>query len=195
MILVIKVNRSSLIFFTTMMVVILLLSSCIHVHHDKFGKENNEERKKIGLPVIKDSWRRDASFLYPAPENTTLWFTDSRPKDMTDPYHAYKRLYYTGDTLVAERDTYLNPNLKWFKSFQINNSVDTLERTFKNYHALDITYVYKPLRTKEKDFSAFKTGFIYEIQGIKDSFSDVQTLTVKQADEILKGWNLKRLNY
>jgi len=177
-------------------VIIILFSGCIHMHHDKFGKENNEERKKLGLPIIKNNWRRDVSIYFPAPENRTLWFTNIKPNDNKLPFHSYKAIYYIADTLVAECDTYLNTNFKWFKDGkQTNNSNDSLYKQFQKYHALTIYYVYRQKYTKEKDFSKFPKGFSYEIMGVKNGFSDIQTLDSLTSEKILKGWNLKRLNY
>ena len=174
----------------------LTSTSCVHLHHDKFGREFNEVRMKLGLPIIQRGWRRDASMFYPAPTHYTLWFTDSRPKDITLPYHAYKAIYYTGDTLIAERDTYLNANFKWFNTAEQSDSLqDSLRRTFACYHALEIIYVYKSLNCGGQDFSKYPLGFNYSIFGVKDGFADEQTLSKRQAEGILRGWNLKRLNY
>lgn len=65
----------------------------------------------------------------------------------------------------------------------------------KKYHSLNIVYVYKSINAVEKNFSSYKQGFTYEIQGEKDGFSDVQNINSKEEEEILQGWNLKRLNY
>jgi hypothetical protein len=176
--------------------VVTALQSCIHIHHDKFGKECNPERIRLGLPIIEKGWRRDASFYFPAPINTTLWFTDCRTKDITLPYYAYKRIFYTGDTLVAERDTYLNMNFKWFENGkETQNSNDTLQQKFKTYHALEIYYVYKQLDTHGADFTDYALGFHFDIMGKKNEYFDIQTLTQQEAEAILKGWNLKRTNY
>lgn len=177
-------------------VIIIVFSGCIHLHNDKFGKENNEERRKLGIPIIKNDWRRDVNVYYQAPENRTLWFTNSRPKDNTLPYHAYKAIYYIDDTLVAERDTYLNTDRKWFIDGKPEvNSNDTLYKTFAQYHALMVYYIYRQKDSKEKDFSKYPIGFSYEIMGVKNGFSDIQTIDSLTTEEILKGWNLKRLNY
>jgi hypothetical protein len=177
-------------------VIIIAFTGCIHFHHDKFGKEYNEERQKLGVPIIKNGWRRDVSIYFPAPENRTLWFTNSGPKENKFPYHAYKAIYYINDTLVAERDTYLNTDHKWFKDGKPDvNSNDTLYKTFAQYHALMVYFVYRQTDSKEKDFSNYSLGFNYEIMGVKNGFSDIQTIDSLTTEEILKGWNLKRLNY
>jgi len=177
-------------------VLIFVLPSCIHIHHDKFGKEYNELRMQLGIPIIKDGWQRDVSIYYPAPDHYTSWFTDSRPKDITLPYHAYKTIYYNHDTLVAERDTYLNMDFKWFRNGKPQNDLsDTLHKRLAKYHALDITYVYRRVYNREQNFSNHSLGFNYSIMGEKDGFADVQNLNKEQAEEVLRGWNLQRLNY
>jgi hypothetical protein len=201
----IKTNLSIVLPFfcvTTLCVAIFLLSSCKRPQNDKFGKENNEERIKLGLPIVKDGWTLkqgsmyDGAIFYAGPKGHATWFTDSRTGDNTLPYHAYKTIHYIGDTLVAECDTYLNMNYKWFNNGkEMYDSTDTLKKTFEKYHALTIIYVYKQLYTEDKDFSTYDLGFNYTIQGEKDGFSDIQILNSQQSEEILKRWNLKRLNY
>ena len=168
---------------------VLLFASCMNVHNDKFGASLNKNRKELGIPVINDGWERDAVFYFPAPENRTLWFTDERPSDLSLPYHSYKTIYYKGDTLIAETDTYLNMNNKWFG---LND--DTLKNTFSKYHAIMVTYVYLRVNAVEKNFADYTLGFTYEIQGEKNGYSDIQKLNLQQAEAILAGWNLKRLN-
>lgn len=182
--------------YAAMFVMLFALSSCVHFHNNKFGKEKNEERVRLSLPVIKDTWKLDASIYYPAPKNHSLWFTQSRTEDKSLPYHAYKTIYYAGDTLVAEKDTYLNMNYKWFENGkEVNGGNGALQKKFAKYHALNIVYVYKSVNAVEKNFSSYAQGFTYEIQGEKDGLSDVQNINSKEAEEILQGWNLKRLNY
>ena len=95
-------------------VFMLTMAYCVEPQNDKFGKTYNKERIKIGLPIIKDSWTLkqgamyDGAFFYSGPKDNATWFTNTRTKDKTLPYYAYKTIYFMGDTLVAESDTYLN---------------------------------------------------------------------------------------
>lgn len=175
---------------------IVVLQSCYHVHKNKFGIEYNLMRMKLKLPVIEDAWTRKDGFASRAPQHYTIWFTNLTPTDEPLPYYAYKTIYYTNDTLVAESDTYLNMHLKWFDNgAQLNNQLQTLKNLYDNYHCLNVVYVYKQVKLNDKDFTSYKKGFNYEIQGKKNGFSDFQILDSLQAEGILSGWNLKRLNY
>lgn len=196
--------KSSNLFYKTTVIFIIgfILSSCIRLHHNKFGKEYNDTRIKIKLPIIKNEWTLkeiialDGKKLQIGAKNQATWFTNDKKERNSIPFHAYKTIDYIGDTILAECDTYLNMDFMWFKdSAQINDSTDILYNTFKKYHALNIIYIYNPLYIKDKDISPYALGFNYTIQGEKDGFSDIQILNSKQAEEILKRWNLKRLNY
>lgn len=184
-------------------IIIFVLSSCILVRNDKFGKENNKERIKLGLPIIKDNWTLkqgsmyDGAFFYPGPKDNALWFTNSRTKDKTLPYYAYKTIYFTGDTLVAECDTYLNPYSRLNKKSTTpkNSNADTLDPPLDKYNALSIIYVYKQLHLDVKDLSTYSLGFNYVINGVKEGFAIRKILNSQQAEAILESWHVERLNY
>ena len=72
---------------------------------------------------------------------------------------------------------------------------DTLEKPFDEYNALRIIYVYEQLRLQVKDFSRYSLGFNYEISGEEDGYAIQKHLDQKQAEDVLKSWNLNRLNY
>lgn len=175
---------------------IFVLQSCYHVHQNEFGPEYNEVRVKLKLPVIEDTWTRKDEWASKAPQHYTTWYTNLKPTDETLPYHAYKTIYFSKDILVAEADTYLNMHLKWFDhGAQLENQPHTLKNLYANYHCLRVVYVYEQMKLNDKDFTSYKKGFNYEIQGEKNGYSDIQILDSLQTEVILSGWNLKRLNY
>ncbi len=198
-------NNRILLFFlksTALFIFIFTMTYCVEPQNNKFGKEYNKERKKIGLPIIKDSWTfkqgamYDGAFFYSGPKDNAIWYTNRRTKDKTLPYYAYKTICFNGDTLVAEIDTYLNPSQQSSKPDTSSlEHTDTFEAPLETYKALNIIYVYEQLHLPVKDFSRYSLGFNYEISGQQGGYAVQKKLDRKQAEGVLKSWNLKRLNY
>lgn len=173
------------------------MNSCIHKHNDKFGVDYNGVRMKLGLPIIKKGWQLDGTPFYHAPESYSLWFTDSRPEDKTHPYHAYKTIYYDKNDIVAEKDTYLNMDRKYYNGNPENSIIlnDSIKKFISKCHALNIIYVYRCVKLNGDDFSKYSPGFNCEIIGEKGGYSHIEKLFLSEAEEILKYWDIKRLNY
>jgi hypothetical protein len=193
--------RNPFRFFSIAALAILLSmwSSCEFKEQDKFGKDYNNIRKTLGLPIIPPDWHLGSYFKCPAPKDRTIWSADPKYDPDHKPYYYKKSVYYNGDTLKAECNTYLYEGYrKWYKNGRevtdepVTDN-DTIRKRFGLYLRLDIFYIFKPARTCERDFTGFERGFYCEI--CCDTNCMAHPITLQQADEILEGWNLKRMNY
>ncbi|MEI6122942.1 MAG: hypothetical protein WCQ95_04870 [Bacteroidota bacterium] len=185
-------------FFVWVIACVLTFSSCIfHSDNNKFGRDFNDARIRLGLPIIKKGWQRHTTPFYGPPRNSTLWFTDSRPKDLKQAYYAYKTIYYDENGPVAEADRYLNMEFNWFEPKLKSHGVisDSMLTLLKKCHALDIIYVLRCVNLDGEDFSRYTPGWNCRVMGQLNGYAYQETISMPMAQEMLKHWHVRRLNY
>ena len=141
----------------------------------KYGKEYNEERKKVGLPIIPDNWELSSVLT-----GESVWANPERveKKNKNIPVHWRKRLNYRTGTLISETDTYYG---KEDFPDQDGTSREHLYITY-NYQVDD--YDYK----KRADWSAS----LYNRETVASGDFDI---SLEEAEKILKDWGIERLSY
>jgi hypothetical protein len=159
----------------------LFFTACFSGNKPHYGIEYNNFRKEMNLPVLEPTWK-----VFRVGENFTTY---KNPKSdslslLKIPHYAEKIIEYYDCELTEEIDGYIGP-----RRFQTPDGEQT--------EALTIVYVYKlhPM------ISENRTGwhiYYYSEAPIKTdmgTFSSTDSLTLEQAEAILKLWGLKRLNY
>ncbi len=137
----------------------------------KFGREYNEERTKVGVPVIPADWElhtvRDGECAWVNPERTAK-------RDARIPGHWSKYVNYRTGELLYETDIYFG-----------REDYVTEEGTFRE--RLRVTYYYTadPYDHKER------LGWSVELS---NSTSTGTEITLEEADAILRNWGIDRLS-
>jgi len=152
-----------------------LLGSCFNVVNKqplpKYGMEFNEERKKIGLPVLQGNWNYIWADGYK--EFGNVWVNPICDTDISIPYYFKKSTGYNNDTIISESDCYVG-----------TRKFETIDGTFEEM--LYITYYFA-----DKQWKYVFRGE-YKSDEFKYSHLSNFDLTKSQADSILKSWNIDR---
>src|SRR5262245_13510714 len=139
----------------------------------KYGKEYNEQRKQVGLPLIPDNWKLDSVL-----QGSSTWGNPERVEKMNNhiPVHWSKGLDYRTGTLISETDTYYG-----------NDDYTHVDGTFRE--SLGITYYYQI-----DDYSSEKrVGWSATI--VNEASEGVKKISLEEAEKILKDWKIERLDY
>jgi len=160
----------------TILLTILLtfgLSAICQQPGPKYGKEYNEERQKVGLPIIPDNWELDSVL-----QGSSMWVNPERIEKLNNhiSVHWSKGLDYRTGTLIAESDIYYG-----------REDYTTVDGTFRE--KLIITYYYQI-----DDYSDEKSvGWSAEI--LNKANKGRKELSLEEAERILEEWGIERLSY
>ena len=141
----------------------------------KYGKEFNEERMKIGIPIIPDNWELNSVL-----QDSARWVNPERIEKHNEriPVHHSKGLNYRTGILLSETDIYYG-----------KEDYKTIDGTFREN--LSISYFYQV-----DDYSYVKrTGWwiILNNQQTEDASMDTE-ITIEEAEKILEEWGIERLS-
>lgn len=126
-----------------------------------YGIKYNNERNRIGLPILPKEWTAVPTFTSGA---IILWVNTKKANEEKKAFHGRKWIAYNKDTIVSESDWYFGPGSK------------------QNRKVLIISYNFKPEAGKSKGWSyTFST---------KDDPYFLEGISKIQADSILKTWGV-----
>jgi hypothetical protein len=169
-------NRNNKIAFIVLLFLLLLLLFRLLLYifeTSKYGMAFNEEREKIGLPLVKRNWRY--SKINGFETLGCCWIIPTKEKDK--PYYFNKELIYNRDSLIREVDRYLG-----------TRKFETLDGSIQE--ALFITYYFADKQWKYVFRGEDKSCQQYSSRGY--SCRHNYDLTKAEADSILKLWNIDR---
>jgi len=146
------------------------------LYEPQYSQDHNEERKKLGLPIIPDHWK-----IAGLSSEHVIWSDPERENKLEHriPFHASKRVDYKSGTLQRERDRY----------YGVEDYVDAngdLQR-----ERLTITYYYQ---VDGDDEPRWRIALMQDEKRDGDVFKDGK-VTLEEAEEILREWGIERLNY
>jgi hypothetical protein len=160
-----------------LVVLLAALGGC--KYEAKYGLEYNEQRKKIGLPLLEAGWK-----LSTVLEDHTSYTNpdDDIYREKKQAFHWSKSIYYKKGELTKEYDTYIGPG-----------TYTTIEDgTFDE--EIRISYYYKV----DSVSGGYKKGWVCTLldQSTAGSINfEKRNITLKEAEKILKRWGIERLNY
>jgi hypothetical protein len=142
---------------------------------EQFGQKLNDERKKLGIPLIDANWytkqvsnKRIGNWTYSESWTKQIW---SDYADKEEPFHKEKELSKSIDGEINETD--------WFEN-KLNDSISlTLELYFSRY-------------SKKRNENPWKGTLIKITESENDYEQESKNLTIEQADSVLNNWGLKR---
>lgn len=161
-----------------LIILILVMSffGACYRHEPKYGKDYNEQRKKIGLSLIPDDWE-----LYKVTKTSSVWVNPKREIniDRKIPVHWSKDVSYDAHGLIAEYDVYYG-----------SEDYITIDGTFRE--RLAITYRYR--LDDSMDYKAH-LGWNCRISNQETGKQGGERISLEEAEKILEGWGIKRLSY
>ncbi len=145
------------------------------LYEPQYGQEYNEERKKLELPILPDHWK-----VVGLSREHVIWIDPDEVNKLKHriPFHASKKVDYKSGTLRWEKDRYYGTE----DYVDVNGD---FQREF-----LSITYYYQVDGDNEPRWG------VYFGQGLEkiDVFNPPR-YSLEEAEQILKEWGIKRLNY
>ena len=169
----------------------MIYSSCTNIisdHYRYFGPEFNDERIKIGLPIIQPCFSIKSDFTGPnlkSPEQYSVWFTCS--EFINEAYYATKNVHFKNkDTILAEEDLYFNKDRHTVLS-TVNDKIKITPMVIKD--KILIRYVYSNIGY----FKTYKKGFTCLLY-IDNKYPPAE-IDLDSAELVIKSWGLNRLNY
>lgn len=135
-----------------------------------FSSEYNKQRRRIGLPIIEKNWVNYNKFNN---AQEAAWSIPGTNFD--EPCHSGKKVFYESGKWKEEEDYYYSG--KKYMSGDPDAG--------KLHESITINY-----RFGENGIAGVWTC---HYQGANKAIDD--TITLKEAEEILKSWGLTRLNY
>lgn len=191
--------------------IILLLLSFISCGNKTvlapYDKEFNNERKKVGLRIVDDSFKRKLR----ATENNKNSPIKRRLKGLPVFLSELKTPNYIGKTTYLDRN---NGEIIYEEDLFISGinkagvDINIIESLTSRYILKDYEYSFnRPNRLGGDINKSFVKGWKYiytypKYLGPSSNSpeiiyyeSEIKDVTKKEADSILKSWNLKRLNY
>jgi hypothetical protein len=149
----------------------------------KYGIEFNEERKRVGLPILDSNWRHLSGKMVDETGRRvfyTTWVNPAR-RETNKSYHFARSIRYNNDTIFSESNQYTGS-----RRFATLDGTST-ETLFITYFFVDSRWRYSFLGEKIPDLENYSSsdGRIY-------SSSKIFVLTKEEADSVLKHWNIDR---
>jgi hypothetical protein len=143
----------------------ILLSCVFHHTPPKYGVEFNEEREKIGLPLLNENWE----YVEIIGALGSSWINPAR--DKSKPSYFSKSVSYNNDTILWESDHYVG--LKEY---------NTIDGKFQ-----EELYVIYHFTKSDSDGVGWK--YVLSTAGESDSMHNID-ITKEIADSILISWGL-----
>jgi hypothetical protein len=155
---------------TSAMLLISALFAGCKPAEPRWGKEFNNERKKLGIPIIPDNW-------WPNPgDNFTTWENPETGEKYKAhiPVHSFKSVHYEGDVLLWESDMY-------------EGASDYMTVDGPRREGLVIDYVYREY-TNPDTFELVKPGWYITYTNLRGE--DV-SLSLEEAKALLEKWKVR----
>lgn len=160
--------------------------ACKPEQEPKFGLEFNATRKQVGLPLINEKWEHTVIAGYASHPTLCKWGDDKLSKDQKNGY--VKNVYYFTEPtkILYELDVYLRLDDKWVTPGDIDHTEDMT--------ALYIRYYFRHY-TPPDGGKPHAKGWECELKEKKHNFMNgYKSLTLAQADSVLRVWGVNRLD-
>lgn len=157
------------------LIITLIACNFLKLPEAKYGREQNQQRMEVGVPLIEDDWE-----LSKVHSREATWVTlgHEQKYDNNIPVHWSKYLNYRDGSLISETDTYYGENdyyLDW-------------EEVYRR-EKLTITYAY------QKDEYVYKGNLGWNIRLYNQENPTGKEISLQDAEQILTDWGIERLSY
>ncbi len=164
--------------FSIIVLAFSFLLACGLLKHSeaKYGREYNEKRKEVGLPIIGDDWEI-SSIL----DGESVWVNPDRVElyNKRVPVHWSKYINYQTGTLISETDTYYGRN-----DYYIEQEGTYREKLTISYHYQTDPFVY-----------GSQLGWNVRLYNKETYAIGDKEISIEEAEKILAEWGIERLSY
>ena len=156
-------------------ILVMMFSSCSNNSYKKYGLKFNNQRLRIGLPILMGDWEVTNRGIDYNKFDFVVW---SRKYDGKNyPYFLKKTIAYNSDTIIYEENQFIGLN-----------TYNTIDGTY--HEELFITYNFIELSLQNYNQKKGCVCIIKNELTCKNLHNG--NLTINQADSVLQSWNLRR---